>query len=175
MTEQGMMMTGQNNGDARRVAVGIFSTRTKADATVIALKHLGFTNDEFGVVAKRTEEWEDVTTVGDASEVLSSATSSHQVGGLWTLGMAAIVLPAAGPVVVGGVIGNILATPRVGMNVGGIADILASMGLSEDAANHYYDEVMSGGTLVVVRAGNRYEEVIAVFMDYGGRVRKSDV
>jgi len=160
---------------ARQIAIGMFNIRTKADAAVIALKHLGFTNEEIGVLAKRTEEWEDVTTVGDAAEILTSATSVHQIGGLWTLGLAAVVLPAAGPVVVGGIFGSILATAWAGTAIGGISGALLGMDVSESEANRYYDEVIAGRTLILVRAGNRCEDAIAVLKDYGGTVAMSEV
>lgn len=155
---------------ARRVAVGSFHVRSKADAAVIALKQLGFTNQEIGIVARRTDEWEDVTTIGDGSEILSSSTMAHQIGGLWTLGLAGVVMPVAGLVVVGGVLGSILATPWAGTAVGGIPGALVGMGLSEDDANHCFDAVVDGRTIVVVRADNRYDDAVATLEDYGANV-----
>lgn len=159
----------------QRVLIGVFDARTKADAAVIALKHLGFTNDEIGVLARRTEEWNDITTVGDAAEILSTSTSIHQIGGLWTLGLAAVVLPTAGPIVVGGVFAEDLATAWSGTAIEGICGALVGMEVSASEAKLNCDEVMAGGTLIVVRAGNRLAGAIAVLKDYGGMVSKSEV
>lgn len=154
---------------ARQVAGGTFHLRTKADAAVIALKHLGFTNDEIGIVAQRTAEWSDITTVGDASEILTSSPLGNQIGGLWTLGLTAVVVRGIGPVVVGGMVGTKIAMSLVATSLEGMTRALVEVGLNESNANLAFEQIVTGRTTLLVRAGHRYEDAIAIMRDYGAK------
>jgi len=172
------------NSNARRVAIGTFAFRDKADAAVSALKRAGFSYTDIGVIAKRNAEWDDVvgtdaaTTNAEESSAtgaIAGASAGAGLGGLWALGIAAGLLPAVGPVVAGGILGSVLASAAAGAAAGGIGGALIGLGLSEDEASHYHDQVAAGRIVVTVRAGDRYEEAVSILLENGASISPDTV
>jgi hypothetical protein len=159
--------------DDRRVAVGVFEFRDKADAAVTALERSGFSYADIGVIAKRTSEWNDgLPSAPKADDTVATgaavgAAAGAGVGGLWALGIAAGVMPVIGPVVAGGVLGSILASAAAGAAAGGVGGALIGSGISEDDVHQYYGDLAAGRIIVTVRAGERYDNAVAILDDNG--------
>lgn len=171
-----------SSNEARDVAIGTFDFREKADAAVSALKRAGFAYAEIGVLARRTSDWDDVVGSeravaedGTATGAIAGATAGAGVGGLWALGIAAGIMPAIGPIIAGGILASVLASAAAGAAAGGLGGALLGLGLSEEDANHYHEEVAAGRTVVTVRAGSRYDEAVSILMEQGATLSPSEV
>ncbi len=161
----------------RRVAIGTFEFREKADAAVNALEEAGFLPSEIGVIAKRTSQWDDLELPREeanemaaenaASGAVAGAAAGAGVGGLWALGIAAGLLPAIGPVVAGGLLGSLLASAAAGAAAGGLGGALLGLGMSEDEVTFYSSELHAGRIVVTVNAGDRYPEAVQILRVYG--------
>jgi hypothetical protein len=78
------------------------------------------------------------------------------------LGIAAGTLPAIGPVLAGGLLAAVLASAASGVVLGGVVGALVGLGISEEEATFYNNELRLGRTLVTVRAAGREAEARAI-------------
>lgn len=155
----------------RSTVVGVFPDRRLAARAFTDLRHAGFQDRQLGVVARDTEVKESITgesdsTTGTAAAV--GAAAGGGVGGLWGLAVAAGLLPAIGPVVAGGTLAAVLASTAAGLAAGGVFGALVGLGLSEEEARHYEQEVQAGRILITVDAGDRAEEAATILAEAGG-------
>lgn len=153
----------------RSMTVGVFTTRAQAQSAISDLKRLGFTDDHIGLIAKReasegtfgiendpTESrWEEGTAIGAGAGAVTG------VG----LGLAVVVglMSPVGPLIAGGTLVALLASAGAGASVGTLFGGLIGLGISEEDASFYDDEIQAGRYLVTVEAGKRVEEARAVF------------
>ena len=156
------------------VVVGVFHDRAAARAAVEELRKEGFPEDQIGVAAR---EGASVTETGTAAAgarweegAMTGAATGAGVGALWALGVAAHVLPALGPVILGGLLASVAASAVGGAAVGGVVGALVGLGVPEEEARYYESEFHAGRTLVTVRAPGRYEEATAILRRHGGAV-----
>lgn len=159
----------------RTSAVAAFENVSDAQAALRELRRVGFAEQEIGVVAHdsdRTTTTVDRGTATGESKAGQGAATGAAVGGggaaLWSLGVAAGMLPAIGPVIAGGILAAALASAAGGAAVGGIAGALIGAGVPEEEAKHYESEFSRGRTIVSVNAPGRYEEAQAILGRNGG-------
>jgi Protein of unknown function (DUF3341) len=143
------------------VSFGIYSTNTAVEHGVEALQKDGFPNSDISVLfsenpaprtlaqalaQKQSDNVQDRAAVGGGTGAL--------VGGAmgWLIGMVALVIPGAGPFMVAGPIFAALVGAGVGGLVGEIAGALMGMGMPEDDAARYEEQVKRGGILLSVHA-----------------------
>ena len=149
-------------GTATVTAFGVFPDYPSASRAVSALRRAGFGDDQIGVLgpaeAAAQEKhsglandpthtrWEEGVGIGAAA------------GGLAGLGfgtaVAAGLISPIGPVVAGGTLIALVASTGVGATVGTIMGGLAGLGVPEDDAQFYANEVGAGRVLVTVRAAD---------------------
>jgi hypothetical protein len=150
--------------------VGVFENRLHAQQAVQELKRLGFREDQIGVVSrdeKGTREGEAKTTETYAEEgAVAGVATGAGLGVLWGIGIAAGLLPAIGPVIAGGTLAAVAASAALGAAAAGLAGALIGLGIPEEEARYYEDEVHSGRTVVTVRADGRYDEAWAVLQRF---------
>jgi hypothetical protein len=145
-----------------RTVVGLFGSRSEAEAAIRELKAAGFADSLIGVA----------TSDGKASRdsVAGSALGGGLLGGLLGL-LGSLLVPGVGPLVVGGVLASTLAGAGVGAATGGIVGALAGMGVPEHDAEHFDQGLRQGGTIVTVDAGPRTREALVLLerhgMDFG--------
>lgn len=163
-------------------AVGSFANRTEAQDAVRALRAAGFADDRIGVVGQRMEytgergsdsglpndpthsRWEEGTGVGAAA----GAVTGTGLG----LAVAAGLIPGVGPVIAGGMLMAMLASAGAGATVGTVVGGLIGLGVPEDEAGYYQDEVTSGRVLVSVEAAGRREEAIDILRRHGANFHR---
>jgi len=155
--------------------IGVFTDRVRAQRSVAELKAMGFGDDRVGVVSpddgaagSTPDEAETAfshTKAGEGAAI--GAAAGAGTGAIWALGIAAGMLPPIGPIVVGGLLGSILTSAAGGAAIGGVTGALVGLGVPEEEARYYEGKLQAGQTLVVVRAGRRYEEARSVFLRYG--------
>jgi hypothetical protein len=151
-------------------AVGVFEHRRDAQQAVENLKSAGFRDDQIGLVYRDGEEGEyaDVTHESYADEgAIAGAAAGAGIGGLWAVGIAAGALPAIGPVIAGGTLAAILASAAGGAVAGGLVGSLLGLGIPEEDAKYYEEEVQSGRTVVTVKSDGRYVEALEILRRAG--------
>jgi len=166
--------------------VGVFETRGQAQQAVNELKSLGFQDDQIGLVARDESSsnthngstaksglhddptgtrWEEGTGIG----AIAGAATGTGLG----LAVAAGLLTPLGPVIAGGALIALIASAGAGASVGTIVGGLVGLGVPEEDAKYYENEVQSGRYVVTVHAGKRAAEVQAIFSRYQGYDRSN--
>ena len=153
--------------------VGLFDSRSEAHATVQQLVNSGFDREDISLVSQDFNRQSDdgKTHPGisgsdlsvpkdDTSGALKGAGIGAALGGIGGLlaGIAGLAIPVIGPVVAAGPIAAALTAALggagIGAATGGLIGALTDMGVPEDEAKHYQDQVGQGKTLVIVRASD---------------------
>jgi hypothetical protein len=156
------------------VYVGVFTKRSDGMAAVRELRAAGLPEDWVGILSKRdtTEtksfgltddpthsRWEEGTAVGAVT------------GGLTGVGLglavAAGLIPAIGPAVAGGMFAALLASAGAGAAVGTVAGGLIGLGVPEDEAGYYGEQVAAGRTIVAARTEGPAPWVPELFKKHG--------
>lgn len=111
---------------------------------------------------------DDVTTTEESK---TEATAAGVVGGGVIGGIigaaAALLIPGLGPAIAGGILTAVLGGAAIGAVAGGLIGALTNMGVPEEEAHFYQDELRAGRTLVTVQAGDRYDEALAILRHNG--------
>jgi predicted lipid-binding transport protein (Tim44 family) len=148
--------------ETRSTVVGVFSQRGQAERAVAALRSAGFRPEDIGVVT-RDADAPAAETQSSAIGTVASGVTGTVAGGLLAglLGsVVAVAVPGVGPLLLAGLLAAIVTSSA-------IAGALIGMGLSEEEARHYEQQVKAGRTLVVVKAGARYGEAWGVLQGHG--------
>lgn len=151
-------------GQQKRRAVGVFATRQEAENALVELKNSGFPMDKVSVIARDADRGDElagadlsdrVTTEADEGAATGAVTGTA-LGGFAGLlvGLGALAIPGAGPLIAAGTIGTTLATTAVGAGIGaaggGLVGALAGLGIADERAQVYGNRVSQGGYLVIV-------------------------
>lgn len=111
---------------------------------------------------------DDVTTTEESQTETTAAgvVGGGVIGGI--LGAAAaLLIPGLGPAIAGGILTAVLGGAAIGAVAGGLIGALTNMGVPEDEAHFYQDELRAGRTLVTVQAGDHYDEALAILRRNG--------
>lgn len=172
-----------NRPGTRRALAASFASRTEAHDAVRELRAAGFTDAQVGVMSadKTTHRegksglpndptesrWEEGTGIGAAA----GAVTGTGLG----LAVAAGLLPPIGPLIAGGALVALLASAGAGATVGTVVGGLVGLGIPEDEATYYEDELKGGRTLVTVHAADtafgRADAARDILSRHGGRFR----
>jgi len=121
-----------------------------------------------GVAPVYTSPDEDVTpTAENKTEVTTTGVVSGGVVGGILGAAAALLIPGFGPAIAGGILTAVLGGAAIGAVAGGLIGALTNMGVPEEEARFYQDELQAGRTLVTVQAGNRYDEALEILRQNG--------
>ena len=153
--------------------VGLFDSRSEAHSTVQQLVNSGFDREDISLVSQDTDRQSNDGKIhpgisgsdlsvpkNDTSGALKGAGIGAALGGIGGLlaGIAGLAIPVIGPIVAAGPIAGPLTAALggagVGAATGGLIGALTDMGVPEDEAKHYQDQVGRGKTLVIVRASD---------------------
>ncbi len=159
------MKTGTSN------VVGVFYTRPEAEAAIRDLRTAGFSDDRIGMVARDAQGHmvaekggETLAEEGAAAGAVVGAGAGALVG----LGVLAGTIPVIGPVLAIGTLGTLLLNAVGGAAVLSVVGALVGMGIPEDEAKYYENEVHGGRFLVTVDADSRGTEAWSVLHRSGG-------
>ena len=154
--------------------VGVFQTRAAAQDAILELQRAGFADNTIGMIARNdrgevvTEKaGETMAEEGLAAGAVIGAGAGVAVG----LGVLAGTIPVIGPVLAVGTLGTILLNAAAGAAVIGLVGALVGLGIPEEDARYYEDEVKGGRFLVTVDAGDRDAEAWAILHRAGGHNR----
>lgn len=152
---------------------GLFTDSKGAGETIAELKNKGYTED-ISVISKDYDGLEVDTNTHQIKQDLSEGTvagaaTGAAIGALGALltGLTAITVPALG-IFIAGPIAATLTAAATGAVVGSVAGLLIDMGIPEEKAKLYDQQVLAGETLVAVTADeDRAGEVIQVLSNHG--------
>jgi hypothetical protein len=157
----------------RDVAVAVFHDPEPARDAIKALKDAGFSGNEISVLMPDRGEARDLAREMGTKAPEGAATGAVAggvLGGLagWLTGIGALAIPGVGPFIAAGAFATALTGAALGAGAGAIAGALIGMGIPEDEARYYEQEIRGGRALVVVRAGSRAAEAERILREYGG-------
>jgi hypothetical protein len=141
--------------------VGIYDREAKAVQAVEELKSQGYAQEDISMI---TNNWEMLEKLGfdkptrskmDEGAKTGAATGSL-IGGLVGLlaGFGAFTIPGIGPILAAGPIAAAFVGGSAGIGVGGITGALIGLGIPEEEANHYGQEMQQEKILVLVEKYN---------------------
>jgi FAD/FMN-containing dehydrogenase/Fe-S oxidoreductase len=149
---------------------GVFRDRAEAGNAIEALKDAAFAVDDISILMPdeeraRAGEDETNTDFGSAGPAVAGGVLGGAAG--WLVGLGSFVVPGVGPFIGAGALITSLAGAAIGASIGALASGLVQMGVPEEEARWYEQEVRGGRTLVTVRAGPRYAEARDLLRHHG--------
>lgn len=141
--------------EKERRTIGVFAGYSDAQLVLKELKASNFPMDKVSVIARNTEKKSDIAgveiqdcTSNTSSEDAAGAVTSDALEGLTDLsvGLALLVIPGIGPVLLAGAEVTAIATTLAG----GLPALFLSLGIAEKQAEGYSDLVCKGYYLVIV-------------------------
>lgn len=148
---------------ARSIA-GLFPDRHSAEQAIVDLKNNGFDPAKIGIVMRDKAETKAVTAE-HGTHSTEGAVAGGIVGGTAGALLAAVgalVIPGVGPFISGGILVSLIGG-AAGWLVGG----LAGLGIQEDEAKYYEEQVGQGRALVTVDAEGRDAEARQILLRDG--------
>ena len=162
-----------NTGD-RRTVVGVFDGPNHAERALNELKDSGFTPEQVSVVARdnrETREMAERTGMGGEGTG-TGAFLGGITGGIlgWLVGIGALAIPGIGPIVAAGALATTLGGAALGAVAGGLIGALTDMGVPEEHARGYEENVRQGSILLTVSANSDQQARRAhqIFNQHGG-------
>jgi hypothetical protein len=161
--------------DRHDAAVGLFHDYAMASNAIEGLKSAGFAVEDVSVLTPDAGKPDTGEVTGKAPDTDTNFASAGPAvaGGVlgaaagWLVGIGSFVIPGIGPFIGAGALMASLAGAVAGASLGALASGLVKMGVPEEHARWYEQEVQGGRTLVAVRAGGRYAEAQALLREYG--------
>jgi len=145
------------------IAVGVFRNPLQARRAVEELRQAGYSDAEIGYLtrASANRPSEDTGTF-----IANSAVEGGLVGGL--IGAAAaLLIPGFGPALAGGILAAALGGAAIGAATSGIVAALVNIGVPEDEAHFYQQELEAGHILVTVKASSGYADALNILRRNG--------
>lgn len=151
-----------NNEQKNDKIVGMFVEEQQATRAIEQLKAEGISTDQISVIAKDKKDLKHISeeTGTKAPEgIATGATAGGLLGGTAGLlaGLGMMAIPVFGPIMAAGPIVVALTGAAVGAGAGGLVGGLIGLGIPEDEAAEYENNVNEGQILVLVdkSAGHR--------------------
>ncbi len=160
----------------RMAVVCTFSTREQAESAMLELRSVGFGDNDIGFAMRDDEPKSTLNQhdhvhykddVGGGEGTAAGAVTGGVVAGALAAGM----IPGVGPVLIGGLLAGIVGGVVVGAVTGGIAASLIHLGVPEDDAHYYQDELHGGHPVVSVHTTTRLTDARDIMLHNGGRER----
>jgi len=149
-----------------RTVVGLFRDPVEAEFAVRDLLDTGFPQSDVSVVTRHESPGVAASTDEPTTGTVAGAALGGIAGAL--IGMAALALPGIGPVLAIGPLAAALTGAGVGAATGGMMGALAEMGVPHQDAEHWSEGLRRGGTLVIVRAGDKTARAAQSLLDQHG-------
>jgi hypothetical protein len=168
----------------RTVAVCVFYEPVGARDAIDALRDAGFDKNDISLLTpdggtRAVDSGRTGERASDGKEkakegAVTGALTGGLFGGLagWLVGLGALAVPGVGPFVAAGALAAALGGAALGAGLGAIAGALVGMGVPEDEAKYYEQEVRGGRSLVAVRGGERTNEADSIMHRHGGYDRQ---
>ncbi len=141
------------------VVIGVFADRKQAEQAMHDLRAANFYNLGFVV-----RDQDHITQMLPDGEIAEHSEEGHSAGaGAMTGGVVggvvgavtALLIPGFGPAIAGGILTTTLGGAAIGAAAGGLIGAFVTMGVSEEDARYYEQEIQSGRTVVIVQADEK--------------------
>jgi hypothetical protein len=152
-----------------RTVVGVFKDPKQAEEALDELRRVGFGPEQVGVAMRQPEpppKDPNANETKAAEGGVAGALTGGTVGGLLGAAAAALI-PGVGAVLGLGLLAAIGTGVAAGAVAGGVLGTLIGLGIPEEDARYYQTELEAGGTLVTVKANERYDEAVAILRRHG--------
>jgi hypothetical protein len=153
--------------------IGVFEDRASARSAIENLRRAGFSDDWIGYISPepRTERAKEGNNVEESTGI--GAAIGAAAGGVAGLAAAVAIFPPIGPILLGGAFVAWLATAGAGAATGAVVGALVGLGVSEDDAGWYEEQVKHGRTLVTVHeTDERSEDARSIIRHHGGEIHE---
>ncbi len=150
--------------------IGIFKSEELALNTIESLKKAGFAPEEISVITKDEVKYDalknrvddEIIENPDGSNLAAGAATGGSIGGFGglLLGLGALAIPGAGPIIAAGPIVGAITGALAGGAVGGVAGALIDAGVSEVEAKEYEDHLNAGDILILVDEDDNRREAV---------------
>lgn len=160
------------------MVLGVFSMKSLAENAVLELEARGFNPKDISLVMRDGRTSEEAHASSTGANVVEGTVSGMATGGVvgglagLLIGIGAIAVPGIGALLIGGPLAAALgltgaaattATGAVtGALAGGLIGSLVSLGVSEEDARYYDEQIREGAILLAVPEMGRRDEVIDV-------------
>jgi hypothetical protein len=145
--------------------VGVFVDRAQAEQAIQALERAGYTDRQIGFI-RPGEQTSRETKTDTGTKVAAGVGSGGVVGGIVGTA-AALLIPGLGPALAGGILAATLGGATIGAAAGGLIGALTNLGVGEEDARYYQDELQAGRTVIIVKAEHREQEARNLLRQYG--------
>jgi uncharacterized membrane protein len=144
---------------------------------VVALREAGFPADDISLIAPDAapvavaESSKEGSKKEKAREgAVTGAVAGGLFGGLagWLIGLGTFSIPGVGPFIAAGALAGAVGGAALGAGLGAIAGALVGMGVPEDEAKYYENEVRGGRSLIAVHDRKRTDEADRIMHRHGG-------
>ncbi|MEH7273125.1 general stress protein [Neobacillus vireti] len=139
-----------------RTVVGVYETEQEAILAIEDLVKQGYNKQDICVVGqdlKNVNHIADQTGTVAEESAATGALAGGTLGGLTGLlvGVGALAIPGAGPIIAAGPIASSLIGAIAGAGLGGLTGALIGIGIPDDEAEYYGNSVKEGKILVLVK------------------------
>ncbi len=141
--------------------IGVYDTEQRAAEVVEELKQKGYTTEEISVIAKKAKELSAHTEVVKPSTMdgaLAGASTGAVIGIAGVIaGLSTILIPGFGAVLAAGPIITTVGGAVVGASAGagGLKHALMEIGVPDEEADRYSDDVAQGKILIFLHPKER--------------------
>jgi hypothetical protein len=156
-------------------AVGVFRDRSSAECAIDRLLAAGYSRDHISMVMRETDDankWAEgygvkTNKAGEGAAV--GAGTGGVLGGIagFLAGLGLLAIPGIGPLLAIGPIAGALAGIVAGGTAGGLLGALVGLGIPEEEARYYEEDVKQGSILVAVECQGNCDSAYAMFRDCG--------
>lgn len=149
-----------------KTVVGLFGRFVVAEDVIRELENAGIPRNDISIAAVEgkgsgSEEGADIGAGAGAGAALGG------VAGL-VLGLGALAIPGAGPLVAAGPLAAALASAGIGAAAGGFLGALTGLGVPEQDANYYAEAVRKGQAVIMVRTEGGSAETVREILNRSG-------
>jgi uncharacterized membrane protein len=142
-----------------KAVFGLFTSQFSLEVAVEALRNQGFHNSDLSVLSPGSDSGTNFAheqSTFSADRAATGITGGAIVGGSlgWLVGIGAIAIPGIGPLMVAGPIVAAIAGVGIGGALGGIGGALIDLGIPEDEAHLYENQIRGGATLLSVQVND---------------------
>lgn len=159
------------------MVLGMFVKRSYAEDAVMDLEANGFNPQDISIVMRDHDDFATSTGASVIEGTFSGIATGSVVGGLTGLlfGIGAIAVPGLGALLIGGPLAVVFgltgaaATTATGALTGalagGLLGSLVGLGVSEEDAHYYDEQIRDGGILLAVPEMGRRQDVVDILED----------
>jgi hypothetical protein len=150
--------------------VGVFNSLQQAKRALQELLGAGFSNEQLGIASREDTLKEGIHHPGHKIEPSDAATgivAGGALGGLLGAAIATVLVPGIGPIILAGALAGIGAGAVAGMKATGFLTAALELGIPEEEARYYEDQLDAGRTIVTVTAGDRAAEARTILNRHG--------